>query len=508
MSWNADFRAALRDPQAGPAIYVVERVEAYREPGSTWEVASVQGVGAPGLALEAPELGGQSVQPRTWSSVMGGFSFQVVGDLAAVTTKITRGTVLAVRLGFASLPQDRWERVALGQLRSVRLVSGGRSPAPRWRFEAVDLATALRSRLVRRWYNQRLLASNLNTTTVSASWSPGDTTLEVADPTTFGRTTGGYGALRATTSGGSTFLLLYTGTATGPARFTGVVDDVMGTTPVALSAGDVVAEIAYYAGHPIDIARRFLVSRGDGTNGPHDVYPELWALGIHSSLVDDDDCDAFKAISSAASWQYELSAAQGDPMAWMSGLLAEGGFFLAMRQGRVTVRCAQRTRGITDAVVANVTITDDDIEEVEGYDAWDPSFDFEYSFLTTTTFSDEQHDGTEDVATLPGDDAFYRELADRAFTDEADQRDDLRARLLESTTRIPERIALRLVGCAWAELAVGDIVRLETTRLQSRRHGRAGFNDYVWVQAVTPLYGRRAVRVVLLCYPETEEMYG
>lgn len=513
MSWGTPFLAAIGERALRP-VFVLERVEVYQEPGSSWRVASVSGYASSPATLDpiSVELVGQSVAVRSWTSVYGGFSVTVVGELRDITAGVTKGSVLALRMGFSGLPESDWERIALGQLRNIRLVHPSQAAAKAWRLEMVDLATALRSRLVTTQGSQRLLFGTRTTTTTTADWTVGDTSLEVSSTSGFGRRTGAAGGL-VVTVGSDSFLLTYLGTSTGPTRFTSVSDDVLNTTPVDAPLGSTVTEVAWLEGHPVDIARRVLTSRGDGSNGLYDVYPEAWGLGVHDSLVDHDDCDRHKEATELATgthnWQLVEDQAVEDPGAWLSGHLARSGFFLAMRQGAVTVRAAQRTLGVTRTWLSGIEVTDDEIESLDAYDAWAPEADLEYAGVQVTTASevDGEFFGDADLQTIPGAGYWLVDLSDRVLTDEAAHRDEAGERLYEAVTTVPERFVLTCAGLRAMQLAPGDVVRLRSSRLPSRA-GNAGVDQHAWVASVKPSPARARVQVTVLCYPRTEEIYG
>lgn len=509
MMWSAAFIEGL-SRRAGSIRYILERVAVYNEPGDTWSIASHPGLGA------AVRIGGVTVQgatltPRTWASSVGVFYVTLVGDDLRACQKITRGTIVALKAGFEGMAAADFQRIAIGQVRDLR-------GAPRqYRLEVLDLYSACRQRLDPGWGLPQLFSGVNASTELFLAYTPGDTTLTVTTTAGFSKEIGstGTGAIKITPAGGADpFYLTYTGTTA--TTFTGLsAAGQMGTSEVFSGVGSTVEEVAYLHGHPIDIARRVLASRGAVGNGAYDDYPTDWGLGVLDDLLDHEDMTHYKTtVMGLSSGSYEWEYPQAEPVTnaleWLASLLRPAGLFVTVRQGALTVRAVQNSTG---PYHSGITITNADISMVQDYSAWDLAHSPEYHAVSVTGASDS--DGTDlvsgsypDAATLPaGLEALYIVMDDRYFNTGACT--EVLARLEESATRVPERMTLICAGLRMAQLAPGDLVTLDTDRVYSRRDGAAGFVDRpAVVYEVSPNWDQASVRLVLVVYPESEEQFA
>jgi hypothetical protein len=518
MAWRTPFVDALTQRTTSIA-YILEVVTVYDEPGVAFTVASHPGLGGSercyiGAAPGSPRVRveGAALAARTWQSTIGAFFVGMVGDLGELCQHITRGTVVQLKAGFAGMSAADFEPIAIGQVKNIR----GRAPA--WTIECHDVVTAFRQRLTADYAVASLFYNVAASTTVSTSWSPGVSTLVVASTTNFDRDTGGTGAIRVTpASPDAPFYLTYSGTGTGPVRFTGIsAAAVLGTLEVAVAGGVglTVEEVFYLAGHPLDIARRVLVSRtGTAANGPYDVYPEGCGLGLLHTMIDHEDVDRYRdtvvvASSGSYAWAMAVEEAEEDALAWLSSVfLARAGLFLAVRQGLITVRAAQNTQAATYRTA--IEITDDDIAEIVSYEAYDYRHNPEYARVYIATGSGGNTSTSSRHATLPARGSLDYDLSDRVWANEAAIQDDAIGRLAESAERIPERLVLRCKGRRLSQLAPGDIVTLTTTRTHSRRDGSAGWaGRSVMVEQVACDWEGGTVEIGVLIYPESSDVFA
>lgn len=513
MAWRAAFLAALEANARAP-IYVLETVAVYEEPGKPYTIASVRGLGASAVGIGAPpgsprvRVEGCALTPRTWATVIGAFSVGIVGGLGELCAHLTRGTVVALKCGFAGMGVEDFETIAVGQVRNVR----GR--APYWTLECHDLLTALRQRLTAEYGTAGLFYNVSAATTVAMTWSGGSSDFMVYSTTNFERESSGTGAIKVSPSSGAAFYLTYTGTATGPIRFTGVnTTAVLGTVAAATAVDTPLAEVLYLSGHPLDIARKILATRaGDGSNGPFDVLPEGSGLGLSRTLIDDDDISRFRddvmTVSSGSYvWELAVEDEVEDAYAWLTGFLAPAGMFLAVRQGQLTVRAIQDSQ--TAAYVSGLTITDADIAEVVSYEAFDYGHTPEYARAYVATGTGGASSTSSNLATLPARGSLSYDVSDRVWDNEAAIQADMTGRLHESASKVPERLVLRCAGLRLAQLTIGDVVDLTTTRTQSRRDGGDGWaSRRAIVDSVSADWDGGTVEVGLLIYPETEDEFA
>lgn len=509
MTWSTAFIEAL-DTTPAAVLFKLARLEVYNEPGSSWSVGSVAGIATEcRIAVDGVKLQGQSVNPRgPWSTTIGGFTVDLVGELDALQS-ITRGSVVALYVGFAGMALSAFERVAIGQVVNLTGI------APKFTLQLRDLFSSFKSRLT--VAREGILFSGLSSTTLTADAAVADGTYTVADTTGFKRETGGMGLVLVTPASGTAYFRRWSAsTATTFTIDTPATASVVGTTDIGAVAGDVITEVAYLYGHPLDIARKVLASRGSGLNGAYDTLPIRWGLGIDDALIDHADINAWQAIAAVLSgtyvWELAMTGKQDDALTWLSGHLASAGFVLCMRQGMITIRAAQSSLAAT-AYPDIVTIDDSDIESVESYEAFDSRFDVEYQGVEITTHSGATASSSVEVATLPQRENLAIDVSDKVFRDPTTNQGVIKAemmvRLVEAATKVPERIVLRCVGRRLAQLTVLDAARLTTTRVQSRRDGAAGFYlRRCLIDEVSPDYARGGVRVGVLVFPETDDVFA
>lgn len=507
MAWSTDFLAGLSSRTVA-LRFVLEIIALDDEPRGEWSASTHDGLGADDrIAVGGVSVQGQTLQPVSWSATVGAFSVEIVtSDPRNLFRNVTRGTCLALRAGFAGWRKADFEIIALGQVRTIR----GRGVS--YTIECYDLYSAARQRLSTTSTVNRLFPTIGSSTTTTAAYAAGDTTLSVSSTTGFEReTSGSYGLLITPTSGADPFYLL--ATSAGASSFTVTAANQMGTTRVAAASGSTVTEVFYLSGHPLDIARKLLIS--DGGGGTYDVYGTGNGLGIPTAYVDHDDIDRHKLIAAVSSgsysWEYPVSGPVDDGYSFLADFLAPGGMFLTQRQGLLTARACQATQG-SAPYVSGVEITDQDIAEVLDYDAFDPASDIEYTYVSVSlnggaTLSTSTSYGQ---ATLPAERYLRYDLSDRVFGNTTQIATDLKNRLAEAATRIPERLTLRCAGLRLAQLAPEDLVYLTSSRVRTR-YAPDGPESYpARVVEVSPSWSGQdggSVRVTLLLYPQDEEVF-
>lgn len=508
MAWRTPFLTALGATTRAPRFYV-ETLQVYREPGAAYRVASHLGLGADAVLIGTSSDGGPlvsvqgaSLSPRGWKTTIGAFSVGIVGDIAEIHKRWTRGTVLVLYAGFDGMLPEDFEPIGIGQYQNVR------GTAPLWTLECWNIDAALRQRLDTSLSIVKAF-SLLTSAYLDAAYSVGDTTITVVSTSGFTYETGGSGVIKV-----GEFYLTYTGTTS--TTFTGVSAlGKFGTTATSASSGDVVYQIGYLAGHPLDIARKLLCSR-DATNGSYDVLPARWGLALTDNLVDHDDInhyrdDVLAVASGSYSWDVLIEAPLEDALSSLSGLLNSAGMFLTVRQGLITVRAGQDT--IEAVYLASVEITDADIDTVESYEAFDYTHSPEYQNVRIRAWSASPSSASspdsEAVATFPADITIEYDLTDRLFTNFTAIADEMISRLEESARRIPERLSLRCAGLRLAQLAPGDVVDFTCTRTHSRHDGALGWDGRrALVVEVSPNWTGGTVRVGLLVYPESGDEFA
>ena len=514
MAWTADFITALSQRSRRP-VFTLERVQLYDEPGVPVTIASHAGYGTdagtgPYLRIVRVDTQGATLSPRGWTSTIGAFSVTLAGQMAYLFARVVRGTVVALKMGFAGWPEEDFQIIGLGQVRNVR----GRPPE--YTLECLDAASALRQRVTNTLTGTQLFSATGTSTTSAAAYAVGDTSLTMSSTSNFKRQTSGTGCVRVTPSSGATpFYLTYTGTATGPTRITGVsATGQFGTTAVAAASGSTVEEVAYLYGHPLDLARKVLTSRGSGTNGAYDVLPEMWGLGVAYDLIDHDDIDAWKNVvkvsSGSYSWDVLVEEAQEDAFGWLESLLSPAGLFLSMRQGLLTVRAGQNSHGASAGVYyrdSGISIGDDEIAEVTDWESWEGNHSPEYARVYVQGYGATTSGTLSTVAaTLPAGSFLYYDLRDRVYSNVTAANTEVVNRLDESGRRVPERLTLTCAGLRLAQLAPGDLTSVTTGLCPSRWYGTFESTPAI-VDEVSPAWTDGRVTVSMLIYPDTDNVY-
>lgn len=507
MAWSSRFLTELDAGRAVP-VYRLHAVPIHSEPyGGVYSIASAAGYGDEILIAGPPDISGPRLSIASWSSTIGGFSLRLAGDVTALTQALTRGTTVVLEMGFAGWSVADLEVIAIGPVVEIR------GADPEWELVVDSPLALLRSRLTRTSSELALFFAIGADTTVASDYTAGDGTIVVGSVAGFNRETGGSYGLKVTpNTGDDAYYLLATGTS--GASFTGLSSGSFGFTISDAPTGSDVVEIGYLEGHPLDIVRRLLIS-GAYTGGAWDVYPDAWGWGIPETYVDSDDIDTWKAdvvtVSSGSYlWQVIIEEPIDDPLSWLSGMLADAGLFLTVRQGLLTCRGGQAHTGVTDApYMPDLEILDADIVSARFVGIWDPSATEEYAGVDVVSATGTTS-ATDDVQTLPAIELRTYDISSVTYQNEAAIRADVSGRLTAMSTRIPEAIELVLRGLVWSALTVGDIVPVTTDRLRGRLDStRNGYDGRrVYVVQVSADHGAWVTTVVALAYPTTDELFG
>ena len=519
MAWSNAFIAALDAPTITP-IYRLRTQLVETEPnGGEYVITSAPGYGEDEVLIGAggPTIQGSRVTPQTWASTIGQFTVPLAGDIGTLLRKVSRGTVVVLEMGFLGWAVADFEIVAFGQVNAIQ----GADPA--WTLTCLDPLAMLRQRLTSFSTRLALFHGVFGATTLTADYTSGAGTINVAATAGFYRQTSGTYAIKITPTTGSAFYLLATG-STGT-TFTGSTDGGFvvwdDTTETYVSAvvdavsGDAVTGAVYLEGHPFDIVRRLLLSTGAGSNGTWDDYPLLWGWGIPEAFVDVDDIGGWKSYVVAVAtgsytWQVVVEEEITDPLGWLAGLLADAGLYLTTRQGLLTVRSAQlHTSATASPWMADEEILDEHITSARFIGLWDPQTSTEYTTtaITTATGTLETADALQ---TLPAASLRTYDVSDRVFSNESQVRSEMAGRLTESSCRVPEAIELVLRGLAWSRLTAGDLPRVTTPRLRGRLDStRDGYDGrIVYLTSVSADHPGNRTVITALAYPTSEEVFG
>ena len=502
MAWSSEFIDWVSGGRREGGVWILEVVVSNTEPQATdgYRIASVEGYGdVVAIAAVGPTISGPRLSPVTWSSSIGTIRVPLVGDMAAITQQLTRGTICRLLLGQVGWSvASQFETVAWGQVISLR-GSGGR-----YDLELQDPLRAISQRLSNT--APELFSGNGATTTLTGAHSELATTITVNSTSGFIMDNNGYviGLIQIGSE-----LITYTGkTAT---TFTLPSTDnrgAFGTTKAAYAGGETVTELAILAGHPLDIARRVILSHPEAGNSEWDDYDSSWGLAVRQSLVDIDDIENFKqkVVLSTMRWDVAVAGTVDDAGAWLASLLAKGGMFLTTRQGLLTVRGAQLPNTISTPPVSEIEIVEADI--VDGWggilcEAWATEQPTEYAGVSTQSATGTTTYSETTLATLPGASAaVLYDCSDVIWFSEAGNRQDISDRLAIMACRVPEAIQLTCAGMRLAQLTPGDVVYLRSERVGIRfsytggTSGRRGM-----VTQVSPDWARNEVKLRILFYP-------
>jgi hypothetical protein len=334
----------------------------------------------------------------------------------------------------------------------------------------------------------------------------GTATITVGSTTGFSRRTSGNGLIKI----GDAY---YTYTGTTGTTFTGCgTTPLVGTAPTP-SAGDVVLTCAYWYGHPMEIARGIIVSFGGG--GADDDYPIPWGFGLPNSYLDNVDIDRWKTYvvkvsSGSYTWELIADAPVESPMSWLLDHLREGGMWLTMRQGLLTIRAAQAPDGSASYMSADSTITDAEIaaNPPPEIDHFDEGVSTTYARVTMRA-EDVELSTDRAPGTLPASAEIVYDVGDKVLSNRARVLLEMGNRMGVWTSRVPEIIRLT-TPLHRAALCPGDLVRLTTSALMSRYSAASGTtitDEVCMVIGVSPDWMRGTCRLELALLPTWDGVF-
>ena len=528
MSWPGAWRARLDEGALVVALAVAPLNTESGYGDASYSLGMAPGWADTGARMAMFRAVAQQLQPRTWAVTLGGWNFRVIGDPRAFARACPRGTVLGLYAALdsfattAGIDASGYVRVGVGVVQDVQPVFEGDGPKTVFaglEVTVVDAPKAMQGRLVNSGGAHPLFYTVGSTTTLSSTAAVGDATYNVASTTGFARRLGGsypYGCVLVTpasSSDGAYCRLWSASTATTLTIQSAATASRIGTTDIGAASGDAVTECWYLRGHPLDIAREVLVSRtGNGANSSYDILPEGWGIGLDAQLMDDEDIENWKnsALLAPASgslvWELAGTDQKDDPWAWLAGWLGEAGYFLAMRQGCVTVRPAQST-DLSTVRDTGILIDDSDIMSVTGGSFWDGSLSPEFYQTRVASVGASSSRTTAEVVSLPAGDVYVYDVGDRLWSNESAVTTMDCARLAQATTQIPERVMLMCRGLRLASLTLGDVVHLSTYLIPSRLNRTSfGFlNAAALVVSHAVEWERGYVKIGLCVYPTGSE---
>ena len=475
MAWSDAFIAALSRPSRGPVILRVATFDPVvgSTPGRAAQWSPSRLVSG-SLAVDGP-----LVEPITWRSQIGGFSFTLaVEDLRQLLLDMRRGTLVQVTASFPGLPDADTAVVEIGQVRGIRSRGGG----PGLWLVDVTCASAVGG------FGSRYSADDparlplfqdvpgTNTTIDTFTWFAGtSTTMYLADATGFQKDSGPgrYGMVYCEPSGGDPFYLRYASISGN--QLTTETTGALGTTASDMVAGDKVSHVAYVGDHPLAIVAKVITSTGGGSNGDYDTLPERWGFALPERFLDTTDIESHIARVQISGGDYELdlmsNTVQHTPFEWLTGAIAPAGFFVTQRQGAITARSVQDPWGGRGRVA--VDITDADILLERGRPAvtlehFDPGQAAQYAGYVVTGPTGSDSSTVSAVATLPAVRQRTYDLSSVLFRQEASIRAEVAGRHAPWARQVPERLRMRAAGLRLAQLAPGDHTTISSRLLTGR----------------------------------------
>jgi hypothetical protein len=515
VSWSSVFLAAITGP-APQMRYLARVYEGTPAPGRSW-AASMPRLAAHWPVLAGPpSISGSSVAPGTWGSSSGQFSVPLVGSeaqLRQVVASITRGSLVEVLAGAAGWDVADWQRIAIGQVNSGSVGDGTIV------LGCYDLLSSLRSRLTDDDDELDLFANAGSSSSITVDYTAGGSTIDVTpgtEVTQFERETGGTGLVRVDSSvTGGSFYLTYTGTATN--QLTGVSAlGQYGSTTGDASVGDTVSSVPLLVGHPVELALKVLLSTGTGSNGTYDTLPATWGYGLPLDLVDVDDALDWAAralVVGSGSYEWEVLVTEGQPsgLEWLRSLLSRAGIWLVMRQGRISVRCAQSPDSGAVRLGPTAELGAGSIDQVVSHELWSRSVARQYR-RTRVLGATTSHATAGGVPTaLPSTRQADVDLGDIVWSNQAEITEETANRLAPWNARVHEDVGVSGRGMGMARLCEGDLAWVSAGHLLrwGRQEARGGYLDQrvATVVGVSPDWARWSTRTQLALLPTSDDPF-
>lgn len=421
---------------------------------------------------DAVVFGAHGVQPVEWAAEHGswGFALAVTGQARETAIRaLGRGKIVRLKMGWQGQAWADFVTVQAGRISGMEDRGEGILS-----FEVWDLVSALTGRFRGdvRAYPQLFSGMAASTTVSGGAYHAGDATLHIASvPSGSRKRTGGTGLVKVTPNGGGgqPFYLTYTGSTS--TTLTGVGSTAkFGTTAATAGNGSTVAFVPYLYGPLVEIVAQVLTSTGAGTGGAYDVLPVDWGY----ALVDREDVDVRDILSIARllapaspatdSIEVLVDPLPTDSRAWLEGILSAFGAWLTMRQGLVTMRCAQDIREASraSALVSSVVIPPEQIISAKlALASWANVVHVSAGATSTS--------GTSALGSpfqsYPAYGAKIYDITPYVWSYQPDYRGNVRDRLRWWAYTLGETLTIEVAGLAGWRLCPGDVIRLTCARI-------------------------------------------
>jgi hypothetical protein len=437
------------------------------------------------IARSGHRIATGAVRPGEWSTSIGEATIMLTGAYDP-RPGMARGMLVQVRMGFPGMGPASYEPIFTGVVTNLARTSSGE-----WALVIRSVLSALLARSTQTASQTRLFSTADDVSGVTAAdYVATDGSIEVDDASTLESETGGKFLLQVTPDSGDPFLVTCSAVNTGTGECTVSTAGILGTTDADAALGNEWRGMALVEDHPVDVARKVMLSGGNG--GTYDTLPDTWGVALHDDVVDHDDCDltiALDSTTSALNWLVTVDTPQDDGFTWLQSVLTPAGYFLCERQGRISVRMAIASGSPVPEIA---TITDRDIVSIDRWDTWDPSQPVEYGRMRTRTADGSSATTTETLTSIPAKWSFKSELP-FIDTNESTWMTAIRTRMGPWAMRLAEVVELTTVGWRFAHLAPGSGVQLVT------RHVIGRVNDFTTWMVVhcEPDWFGASVRLVL-----------
>lgn len=410
------------------------------------------------IARSGHRIASGAVRPGDWTTSIGEATIMLTGGYDP-RPGMARGMLVQVRVGFPGMGAASYEPVFTGHVVGLSRVSSGE-----WALTIRSVLSALLARSTQTASQTRLFYNVDDVSgTLAAAYTASDGTITVDDSSAVERETAGKYLLQVTPDSGDPFLV--TCSSVTADEFTVSTAGVLGTTDADAASGNTWTSPALIEDHPVDVARKVILS--GGTGGTYDTLPDSWGVALLDDVVDHDDCDltiALESSTSALNWLVVVDTPQDDGFTWLQSVLNPAGYFLCERQGRISVRMALAPEQWS---LELATITDRDIVAFDRWDTWDPSQPVEYGRMRTRTADGSSATTTETLTSLPARWSFKVELP-FIDTNEATWMTAIRGRMGPWAMRLAEVVEITTVGWRFAHLAPGSSVLLSTRHVVGR----------------------------------------
>lgn len=459
MPWEPFFLDALRGRRLSPQY----RLEVAPVPGFLPGLglhlhSHSRGYGHPAvLSLQGASVQAGLLNVADWSHSVGSLSIGIRSTVDVRKT-IPRGILVQLMMGLAGWDEEDYQPIFRGQVQDIRWTG------QQWQLSARSLLGAISTR----FGSEPSLFHELTSTTLASGYSPTDTELELVDKTGLAALTevGSYLVL-VTPDAGSPFFLTATGLSGETLEGVSATGQ-FGTTAGAATAGNTVQICAYLPQDPVEAALTVLTSiDGTGGNGPYDLGPDSWGVGLPFGYVDLDDAiltrNAIRPGSGDPWWDIYSTGPQPNALSWLQGILQPAGIWLAERQGCITVRSVQDVGELTYGFSP---IFDRDIVSITA-SAWAPEQPAEYRQLDVVGPTGTATELADPLDSRPGV-ALKTNTLPYAFTNEANWVAKVHSRLFDWHTKVGESFEIELVGWRYAHLCPGDLILLGSRYLRTR----------------------------------------